>query len=120
MRQLVVEEWVRALSVVGRTRHLVMRLPREASAALSARPRAGTILVGAAGVTVLAGSYVLLFGGSLGWGWELVMLVEGLALLAFAARRLEPGPGYLAFFALAIGTAAAALNGGRRARARSG
>jgi hypothetical protein len=73
--------------------------------------RAGTILVGAAGVTVLASSYaigLLFLQEDLGWGWELVMLLQGLTLLAFAARRLEPGPGYLAFFALGLFVAASA------------
>jgi hypothetical protein len=70
--------------------------------------RTGTVLVGAAGVSALAGAYVtgtflgfLPGGGGLGWGWELVTLVEALLLALYAARRLEPGPGYLAFFLLA-------------------
>ncbi|HEU0024984.1 MAG TPA: hypothetical protein VFQ12_10150, partial [Thermoleophilaceae bacterium] len=86
-------------------------------AGLTLTDRAGTVLVAAAGVTVLAGSYatsfILIFSfestGGLGWGWELVTLVEGLALLAYASARLEPGPGYLALFALAIFTATAAV-----------
>jgi hypothetical protein len=75
--------------------------------------RAGTVLVGAAGVVVLVGAYfmsgLLALGENAGWGWELVALLEGVALLAYAARRLEPGPGYLAFFVLAffVTTAAA-------------
>jgi len=72
--------------------------------------RSGTILVAAAGVTVLVGAFgtgggVFFFGtesGGLGWGWELVTLLEGLALVAYAAQRLEPGPAYLAFFLLAL------------------
>jgi hypothetical protein len=82
---------------------------------LSVPGRPGTVLVGAAGVTVIASSYVLGFffifdvnGSSSGWGWELIMILEGLALLAYAAVQLEPGPGYLAFFALAIFTLTAA------------
>jgi hypothetical protein len=78
-------------------------------AGLSVPGRPGTVLVGAAGVTVIASSYVLGFffvfgvsGSSSGWGWELIMILEGLALLAYAAVELEPGPGYLAFFVLAI------------------
>ena len=79
--------------------------------------RDGTILAAAAGVTVLAGSYGttigLLFGGDgLGWVWELVMLLEALALIAFASQRLEPGPGYLAFFILALFVITAAAVGG--------
>jgi hypothetical protein len=124
-------------------------------AGLAVGGRAGTILVSAAGVTVLAAAYVLgagaffVLGTDTAWGWELVMLAQGLALAAFAVQRLEPGPGYLAFFvlasfvssaafartdpefetvaapdatlvgwplALAVGTAAAALWGVRRAR----
>jgi peptidoglycan/LPS O-acetylase OafA/YrhL len=76
--------------------------------------RSGTILVAAAGVTVLASGYVLgigFFGADLDWGWELVTLAEGLALVAYAARRLEPGPGYLAFFVLALFAATAAISG---------
>jgi hypothetical protein len=79
--------------------------------------RAGTILVGAAGITTLATAYVDgfafifdAFSGQSGtaWGWELAALLQGLALLAYACSRLEPGPGYLAFFALAFFTLSAA------------
>lgn len=88
-------------------------------AGLAASGRTGTILVGAAGVTALAFSYVLgsLFfsaeAADLGWGWELVRLLEGLALLAYAAVELEPGPAYLAFFVLGVFTvgASASLGG---------
>ena len=38
--------------------------------------------------------------------------VQGLALAAYAARELEPGPGYLGFFALAIFVIVAAQTGG--------
>jgi len=76
-------------------------------AGLAASGRTGTILVGAAGVSVVASSYVLGFAfvfsseaPQLGWGWELVNLVEGLALAAYAAAELAPGPAYLAFFVL--------------------
>jgi hypothetical protein len=79
------------------------------------RGRAGTVLVAAAGVAALAGAYVTgTFlgpfggGGGLGWGWELVTLVEGVLLAVYAAARLEPGPGYLAFFLLAVFVATAA------------
>ena len=78
-------------------------------AGLSVSGRAGTVLVGAAGVTVVASSYALglLFafgfgGATTGWGWELIMLLEGFALAGYAAVQLQPGPGYLAFFVLAI------------------
>jgi hypothetical protein len=78
-------------------------------AGLSASGRSGTVLVAAAGVTVIASSYVLglLFafvpgGPTTGWGWELVMLVEGVALLAYATVELEPGPAYLAFFVFVV------------------
>jgi hypothetical protein len=88
-------------------------------AGLAVAGRAGTVLVGAAGVTVVAASYALglffLFlpgGASLGWGWELVTLVQGLALLAYAALRFEPGPAYLAFFVLVIFVTTAAVSGG--------
>jgi hypothetical protein len=80
--------------------------------------RAGTVLIGAAGVTVLAATYVtgaaLLFavGSDVPWGWELVTLLEGLALATYAVQRLEPGPGYLAFFVLLSFAGTAALGGG--------
>jgi hypothetical protein len=71
--------------------------------------RSGTVLVGAAGVTVLATAYATGFlfvfeldGEGLGWGWELVMLVQGAALVLYAVQQVEPGPGYLAFFVLAL------------------
>jgi hypothetical protein len=79
--------------------------------------RTGTMLVAAAGVTVIAGYYGtgvgFLFGGGggLGWGWELITLLEGSALAAYATLRLEPGPGYLAFFVLLLFAATAALVG---------
>ena len=41
-------------------------------------------------------------GGGVGWGWELVALVEGAVLTLYAVRQLEPGPGYLAFFVLVL------------------
>jgi hypothetical protein len=80
--------------------------------------RTATMLVAAAGVTVIAGYYTtgigLLFGGDggLGWGWELITLLEGIALAAYAAQRLEPGPAYLAFFVLLLFAATAAIVGG--------
>jgi hypothetical protein len=54
-----------------------------------------------------------LFGASagLGWGWELITLLEGVALAAYAALRLEPGPAYLAFFVLLLFAATAAATG---------
>jgi len=79
--------------------------------------RTGTMLVAAAGITVLAGYYTfgltLLFGATddLGWGWELITLLEGVALAAYAATQLERGPGYLAFFVLVLFAASAALVG---------
>ena len=80
---------------------LVLSFAALFAAGLAVAGRSGTILVAAAGVTVLAGSLVtggglfLLFGGEadLGWGWELLTLLEGVALVAYAAQRLEPGPG---------------------------
>ena len=83
---------------------------------VSGRP--GTILVAAAGVTVVASAYVLapVFAFSdaaeLGWGWELINLAEGLALLAYATAELAPGPGYLAFFVLVLFALAAATPAG--------
>jgi hypothetical protein len=83
-------------------------------AGLAGEGRAGTILVGAAGVTALTMLYVtgpLFFfdlGDGAGWGWELVILLEGLALVAYAVQRLEPGPGYLGFFVLAFFAVSAA------------
>jgi hypothetical protein len=79
-------------------------------AGVAGEGRAGTILVGAAGVTVLAMGYVtnLIFIFSLesaegvGWGWVLVTLVEAAALAVYAVQQLEPGPGYLGFFAFVL------------------
>jgi hypothetical protein len=68
--------------------------------------RAGTVLVAAGGVAALAGAlltsvvFAPLESGEVGWGWELVTLAEALLLAVYSARRLEPGPGYLAFFLL--------------------
>lgn len=88
-----------------------------AGLALPGRP--GTVLIGAAGVTVIASAYtfgvVFLFapgGPSTGWGWELITLLEAFALLGYAAVQFEPGPGYLAFFALAVFVISAASAGG--------
>jgi len=88
-------------------------------AGLTVSGRHGTILVGAAGVTVIVSAYFLsaafIFstaGGTLGWGWDLVTLVQGLALLAYAAAELEPGPAYLAFFVLTVFVVSAAATSG--------
>jgi hypothetical protein len=88
------------------------------AAGLSAQGRRGVVLVGAAGVTVIVSTYALgLFfafvpgGPSTGWGWELVMLIEGAALLAYATVELEPGPAYLAFFVLLLFVMTAAATG---------
>jgi hypothetical protein len=89
------------------------------AAGLATGGRPGTVLVGAAGVTVLVSAYILGFafalsseGSDIGWGWELITLLQGLALLGYAAVELEPGPGYLAFFVLAIFVTTAATTGG--------
>jgi hypothetical protein len=79
-------------------------------AGIAGEGRASTLLVAAAGVTVIAETYAtgLLFlispdgASGVGWGWELVMIVEGLALAVYAVQQLEPGPGYLGFFVLAL------------------
>ena len=78
-------------------------------AGVAGEGRTGTVVVAAAGVTVLAAAYAtgLLFLFSLedsgtGWGWEAVTLVQGAALALYAVQQLEPGPGYLAFFVLAL------------------
>jgi hypothetical protein len=90
-------------------------------AGLAVEGRAGTVLVAAAGVTVIVSYYVLglfvAFGDpseDLGWGWQLVTLLQGAALLAFAVQRLEPGPAYLAFFVLVffVFSVAAGTGGG--------
>jgi hypothetical protein len=78
--------------------------------------RSGTVLVAAAGVSVIVSYYAMgLFfvfapgAGGLAWGWELATLIEGFALVTYAARRLEPGPAYLAFFLLALFAMTAAI-----------
>jgi hypothetical protein len=88
-------------------------------AGLAAEGRAGTVLVAAAGVTVIVSYYAfgLIFafgniGNELGWGWELVTLLQGAALVAFAVQRLEPGPAYLAFFVLVFFVFSAATGQG--------
>ena len=79
--------------------------------------RTGTMLVAAAGITVIASYYTfgitLLFGAgeNLGWGWELITFLEGVALAAYAATQLERGPGYLAFFVLLLFASTAAIVG---------
>jgi hypothetical protein len=80
--------------------------------------RTGVVLVVAAGVTVLASYYTVVFAvlfgdtSGLGWGWELITLLEGLALAVYAASQLERGPGYLAFFVLLVFAFSAAIVGG--------
>jgi hypothetical protein len=82
------------------------------------RPRHGVVLVGAAGLAAIGLGFLLtvelvasLFGGlvspfladgdnvasaySQSWGWQLVELIFGLALVAYATSTREPGPGYL-------------------------
>ena len=92
------------------------------AAGVATAGRVATLLVAAAGIAAVSGFYViglgLLFGATagLGWGWELIALLEGAALAAYAATRLEPGPGYLAFFLLLLFAATAAAWGLRRAR----
>jgi len=88
-------------------------------AGLAVSGRHGTILVAAAGVTVIVSAYLLSFafvfsteGGNLGWGWDLVTLVQGSALLAYAVAELEPGPAYLAFFVLTVFVVSAAATSG--------
>ncbi len=96
---------------------LVLAFAALFAAGMAVSGRSGTVLVAAAGVSVLAGSYGtglgLVFGATeaLGWGWELITLLQGAALIAYAAQRLEPGPGYLAFFILALFVATAAAVG---------
>jgi hypothetical protein len=86
-------------------------------AGVAGEGRPGTILVGAAGVTALVLVYLtgpfLFFdlGDGVGWGWELVMVVEGAALALYAVQQLEPGPGYLGFFALGLFAISAASSG---------
>ena len=66
--------------------------------------------MGAAGVVALVtanlngASFYFFFvgGGGSGPGWEVVALAQGLTLLAYAAALHEPGPAYLAFFALGL------------------
>jgi hypothetical protein len=77
--------------------------------------RTGVMLVAAAGITVIASYYTfgigLVFGvgENLGWGWELITLLQGVALAAYAATQLERGPGYLAFFVLLLFASTAAI-----------
>ncbi len=87
------------------------------AAGVATAGRVATLLVAAAGIVAVSGFYViglgLLFGATagLGWGWELIALLEGAALAAYAATRLEPGPAYLAFFLLLLFAATAAFTG---------
>jgi hypothetical protein len=77
--------------------------------------RTGVMLVAAAGITVIASYYTfglgLVFGvgENLGWGWELITLLQGVALAVYAATQLERGPGYLAFFVLLLFASTAAI-----------
>jgi hypothetical protein len=87
-------------------------------AGVGAEGRTGTLLVAAAGVTVLAEVYAtgLFFllsfegGDGVAWGWELVTLLEGAALALYAVQQREPGPGYLAFFVLGLFALSAAAD----------
>jgi hypothetical protein len=71
------------------------------------RPRHAVQLVNAAGLAALAlilsfagGLVPLSTGGRPGAWWEIVVIVAGLALAAYAIRERERGPGYLAFAVL--------------------
>jgi hypothetical protein len=72
------------------------------AAGLATAGRVATLLVAAAGIVALSGFYVvglgLLFGtvGGLGWGWELIALLEGAALAAWAAWGLRRARGQMA------------------------
>ena len=78
-----------------------------------------TVLAGlvifALAVTFVEDFFTPFFGGEgesareVAWGWELVVLVFGLALAAFAAVTREPGPGYAAALLLATFVALAAV-----------
>lgn len=95
------------------------------------RRREAVLLVDAAGLAVLAlglvllvevlgSQFALLFRGlgdgarsaaastGTGAGWEIALLVGGVALVAFAAVEREPGPGFLGVIVLAIFTSLAA------------
>ncbi|HEX5620027.1 MAG TPA: hypothetical protein VFX51_16510, partial [Solirubrobacteraceae bacterium] len=79
--------------------------------------RTGTVLVVAAGITVIASYYTVVFAvlfgdtSGLGWGWELITLLEGVALALYAGTQLERGPGYLAFFVLLLFAITASIVG---------
>jgi hypothetical protein len=83
--------------------------------------RTGVVLVVAAGVTVIASYYTVVFAvlfgdtSGLGWGWELITLLEGLALAVYGATQLERGPGYLAFFVLLLFAVSASIVGATEA-----
>ena len=75
------------------------------------RPRHGTVLVAAAGLTILGialsytGELFIVGEGEAGenastW-WELVVLAGGVGLAAYAILTREPGPGYIAAAVLA-------------------
>ncbi len=77
-------------------------------------PREGVLLMDAVGLAAVGLGVLVAFdgsagvagvisgsGGSAGWGWQLVLLLVGIGLAAFAAVEREGGPGLLALIVLA-------------------
>jgi hypothetical protein len=85
-----------------------------------ARARHGVVLIGAAGLTAVALGVILtgLFGldvilssnGGEPWGWVLVQLLSGAALVAYAVSANQPGPAYLGAIVLLQFLVGAALD----------
>lgn len=98
-----IEVWRRALLALAALFSVV------AIGELDHRPRHSVVLLEAAGLAVLlvaitlapdltvslGGKRILSDPHSVGWGWELLILVAGFGLVAFSAVERQPGPAYL-------------------------
>src|SRR5204863_2040015 len=99
----------------------IIALGAAAAATRTARPPHAVALVDAAGLAALllavllaVDALIAVFGDGNGggfdaaWGWELVLLACGAALVAFAVRERERGPAYLGALVLLAFAAIAA------------